>query len=119
MEHFSAVFAGIDTDGGGTLDQEEIYEALLQANIDISEEGVATLVNMIDEDGSGDIDAEEWKETAVFYLELKEEEKAMAREEEEKSKAQERLRAKRISQLGAHKQRRRSRRNTFLPFQIP
>ncbi len=103
MEHFSAVFAGIDIDGGGTLDQEEIYKALLQAHVDISEEGVATLFNMIDEDGSGDIDAEEWKETAAFYLELKEEEKAMAREEEDKSEAeaQERLRAKKIAQLGA------------------
>ena len=103
VEHFSAVFAGIDIDGGGTLDQEEIYAALLQAHVDISEEGVATLFNMIDEDGSGDIDAEEWKETAAFYLELKEEEKAMAREEEDKSEAeaQERLRASKIAQLGA------------------
>ena len=47
-----AVFASIDIDGGGTVDQDEIFEALLQAGVDISEEGVATLFNMIDEDGS-------------------------------------------------------------------
>ena len=77
--HFEAVFANIDVDGGGTIDQGEIYEALLQAGVDISEEGVATLFNMIDEDGSGEIDQAEWREAADFYLELKEEEKEMAR----------------------------------------
>ena len=52
VEHFVAVFASIDIDGGGTVDQEEIYEALKEAGVKISEEGVATLFNMIDEDGS-------------------------------------------------------------------
>eukprot|EP00985_Skeletonema_marinoi_P004999 scaffold2167_cov178-Skeletonema_marinoi.AAC.16 len=106
VEHFVAVFAGIDTDGGGTLCKDEIYEALLQAGIDISEEGVATLFNMIDEDGSGDIDEEEWKNTVDFYLELKEEAKEMARTEEDHTKAHERLRAQKIAQLGAHKSHR-------------
>jgi len=101
VEHFVAVFASIDIDGGGTVDQDEIFEALLQAGVDISEEGVATLFNMIDEDGSGEIDEEEWKEAADFYLELKEEEKEMARKEEDTSKAQERLRAQKIAKLGA------------------
>jgi hypothetical protein len=101
VDHFVAVFASIDIDGGGTVDQDEIFEALLQAGVDISEEGVATLFNMIDEDGSGEIDEEEWKEAADFYLELKEEEKEMARKEEDTSKAQERLRAQKIAKLGA------------------
>ena len=100
-EHFEAVFSSIDTDGGGTVDQEEIYEALLQAGVDISEEGVAMLFNMIDEDGSGEIDTEEWKDAVDFYLELKEEEKAMVRKEADNSKAQERLRAQKIAKLGA------------------
>lgn len=101
VEHFEAVFASIDIDGGGTVDQEEIYEALLQAGVDISEEGVATLFNMIDEDGSGEIDKEEWKEAADFYVELKEEENEKARRENDKSKAQERLRAQKLAKLGA------------------
>jgi len=101
VDHFEAVFASIDIDGGGTVDQEEIYEALLQAGVDISEEGVATLFNMIDEDGSGEIDKEEWKEAADFYLELKEEENERARMENDKSKAQERLRKQKLAKLGA------------------
>ena len=101
MDHFEAVFANIDIDGGGTVDQEEIYEALLQAGVDISEEGVATLFNMIDEDGSGEIDKEEWKEAAGFYLELKEEANKKAMMENDKSKVQERLRAQKLAKLGA------------------
>lgn len=100
MGHFEAVFANIDVDGGGTIDQDEIFEALLQSGVDISEEGVATLFNMIDEDGSGEIEEEEWKEAADFYLELKEEEKEMARTKEDNSKVQERLRAQKIADLG-------------------
>lgn len=101
VDHFEAVFASIDFDGGGTVDKEEIYEALLQAGVDISEEGVETLFNMIDEDGSGEIDKEEWKEAADLYLELKEEENERARMMNDKSKAQERLRAQKLAKLGA------------------
>ncbi len=100
MDHFEAVFANIDIDGGGTVDQEEIYEALLQAGVDISEEGVATLFNMIDEDGSGEIDKEEWREAADYYLELKEEANERARKENDKCKAHERLRARKLAALG-------------------
>ena len=74
VEHFVSVFAEIDIDQGGTIDQEEIYDALQEAGVEISEEGVETLFNMIDEDGSGEIDQDEWKEAVNFYLELKEEE---------------------------------------------
>ena len=101
VEHFVAVFSNIDTDGGGTLDKDEIYEALLQAGVDISEEGVATLFNMIDEDGSGEIDQDEWKEAVDLYLELKAEEKARTTMEADNSKAQERLRTKKLAELGA------------------
>ena len=48
-----AIFDKIDTDGGGEIDQEEMYEALTAAGLDITEEGVITLVAMIDEDGNG------------------------------------------------------------------
>ena len=46
VEHFVAVFANIDVDEGGTSDQAEIFSALLQAGVEISEEGVQTLFNM-------------------------------------------------------------------------
>ena len=101
LEHFEAIFANIDIDGGGTIDQDEIYEALLQAGVDVSDEGVATFFNMIDEDGSGELDEEEWREAVEFYLELKEEEKERVRRDEDNSKDQERLRAQKIAQLKA------------------
>ena len=94
-----AVFANIDIDAGGTLDQVEIYEALLEAGVEISEEGVATFFNMIDEDGSGEIDQEEWKEAADFYLELKEEEK-MAVSEESATERRQNIRAAKLRELG-------------------
>ena len=103
VDHFVAVFSSIDTDGGGTLDKNEIYEALLQAGVDISEEGVSNLFNMIDEDGSGEIDQNEWKETVVFYLEIQEEEKAMSALEAEKVRDKERRRKEKLAMLGKSK----------------
>ena len=37
----------------GEIDQEEMYEALADVGLDITEEGVLTLFSMIDEDGNG------------------------------------------------------------------
>ena len=53
LDTFVAVFDKIDADGGGEIDQEEMYDTLVKAGLDITEEGVITLVNMIDEDGNG------------------------------------------------------------------
>mmetsp|Transcript_12653 Transcript_12653/g.25286 ORF Transcript_12653/g.25286 Transcript_12653/m.25286 type:complete len:951 (+) Transcript_12653:88-2940(+) len=100
VEHFVAVFSNIDIDGGGTVDQEEIYEALKEAGVKISEEGVATLFNMIDEDGSGEIDEEEWKEAAYFYLVLKKEEKEMAMMKDDSAEVHKQVRAAKLAQLG-------------------
>ena len=49
--HFLSVFDEVDIDKGGTIDQDEMYDALKAAGVNISEEGVLTLCNMIDEDG--------------------------------------------------------------------
>ena len=101
VEHFVSVFAEIDIDQGGTIDQEEMFDALQEAGVEISEEGVETLFNMIDEDGSGEIDQDEWKEAVNFYLELKEEEKEMARQKKDDSIVKDRLRAQKLAKLGA------------------
>ena len=101
VNQFVQVFATIDVDGGGTLDQDEVYDALQEAGVKITEEGVATLFNMIDEDGSGEIDQDEWREAVDFYLELKKEEKERARVEvENDSMTRENLRKKKLAQLG-------------------
>jgi hypothetical protein len=120
VEHFVAVFDTIDIDGGGTVDKDEIYDALQEAGVKISEEGVATLFNMIDEDGSGEIDKDEWKEAVNFYLELKQEEKEMARQDEDNSEVQERLRAQKLAKLGAQakvlKQQKKRRMGSVIGF---
>ena len=46
--HFTHSF---HIDKGGTIDKDEMYDALRAAGVNISEEGVLTLCNMIDEDG--------------------------------------------------------------------
>ena len=50
---YVTVFDKIDADGGGNIDQEEMFHALAEAGLDITEEVVLTLVAMIDEDGNG------------------------------------------------------------------
>jgi len=56
IETFVSIFDKIDIDGSGDIDEEELYDALGNAGLDITEEGVTTLVGMIDEDGNGEID---------------------------------------------------------------
>ena len=53
VETFNKVFASIDTDGGGEIDTQEMFVALQEVGIDITEEGVLTLFGIIDEDGNG------------------------------------------------------------------
>ena len=100
VDQFVAVFATIDVDAGGTLDQEEIHDVLKEAGVKISHEGVETLFNMIDEDGSGEIDQDEWREAVDFYLELKKEEKERANENQDNSGIQRSIRAAKLAQLG-------------------
>jgi Ca2+-binding EF-hand superfamily protein len=52
---FLRVFETIDVDGSGTIDTQELYTALLDSGMDISEEGVSNLFGIIDEDGNGEI----------------------------------------------------------------
>ena len=59
VQHFIYLFAEIDVDGGGTIDQTEMFAALRAAGVNISEEGVLTLFKMIDEDGDGEINKDE------------------------------------------------------------
>ena len=100
VDQFVAVFATIDVDAGGTLDQEEIQDVLKEAGVKISEEGAETLFNMIDEDGSGEIDQDEWREAVDFYLQLKKEEKERANENQDNSDIQRNIRAAKLAQLG-------------------
>ena len=50
------VFDEIDTDGDGSLSQEELAALLLKLGSDAREEGVADLMRELDEDGDGKVD---------------------------------------------------------------
>ena len=50
------VFDEIDTDGDGSLSQEELAALLLKLGSDAGEEGVADLMRELDEDGDGEVD---------------------------------------------------------------
>jgi len=99
LEVFVSVFNKIDIDGGGSIDQNEMYDALSNAGLDITEEGVLNLVAMIDEDGNGNIERGEWRETVEFYLELKEEEEERIRQEADPASVMKELRAKKLQEL--------------------
>jgi hypothetical protein len=90
LNAFQMLFERIDTDRGGSIEHGEFYEALIAAGVeDITEEGVLTLFAMIDEDGSGEIDREEWEETIKFYLELKREDEMMHQDTDQAAFARE------------------------------
>jgi len=99
IETFVAIFDKIDIDGSGDIDEEELYDALGNAGLDITEEGVTTLVGMIDEDGNGEIDRGEWKEAIEFYLELKEEMFNMQNQNVDHASFLKDLRAKKLEAL--------------------
>uniref|UniRef100_A0A7S4NY08 EF-hand domain-containing protein n=1 Tax=Guillardia theta TaxID=55529 RepID=A0A7S4NY08_GUITH len=54
------IFDTYDQDGGGSIDAQELKEALAAADVEMSEEEVASLLEEYDEDGSGTISFEEF-----------------------------------------------------------
>ncbi|KAL7544273.1 hypothetical protein ACHAWF_007655 [Thalassiosira exigua] len=101
LSTFREIFDKIDADGSGEIDQDEMYETLARVGVEITEEGVITLVAMIDEDGNGDIDRDEWTNTVEFYLELKDEEAEMDRQQSEHANLMKQLRLRRLNELAA------------------
>jgi hypothetical protein len=71
VDDFMRLFDEIDSDGGGTVDQDELYDALQQAGVNISKDGLSTMIAMVDENNDGEISREEWKAAVDFYFEKK------------------------------------------------
>ena len=66
-----AWFDDVDYDGGGTLDEDEVYEAMtrmLGADVKLSRAAVDQLFTEIDVDGSGDVDFDEFLLFVVRYM---------------------------------------------------
>ena len=58
----SWIFEKIDSDGGGTLDTDEIFEGLkTHLNVIFSRDDAATLTYYLDADSSGDVDLNEFQ----------------------------------------------------------
>jgi len=57
---FREVFDLFDSNGGGTIDAQELDEALKSADIHLSKEEIADVLNSMDKDGNGEIDFEEF-----------------------------------------------------------
>ncbi|CAB9509080.1 K(+) antiporter GerN [Seminavis robusta] len=67
--HFMNLFDKIDADGGGTVDEDELYEALVAAGVKITRANLATMIAMVDDNNDGEVDREEWKSAIDFFLE--------------------------------------------------
>ncbi|XP_072046796.1 uncharacterized protein [Amphiura filiformis] len=57
---FKEVFDLFDSNGGGTIDSQELQQALASVDIHLSEEEIYDVLKTIDKDGSGEIDFEEF-----------------------------------------------------------
>merc|ERR1712224_1069872 len=57
---FREVFDLFDSNGGGTIDAQELDEALKSADIHLSKDEIADVLNSMDKDGNGEIDFEEF-----------------------------------------------------------
>ena len=59
MKSIRAVFKAVDRDGSGSIDRDELREALHRLDIELKDRQLAQLFNVIDEDGDGTIDVNE------------------------------------------------------------
>merc|ERR1712113_290540 len=57
---FREVFDLFDSNGGGTIDAQELDEALQSADIHLTKEEISDVLNSMDKDGNGEIDFEEF-----------------------------------------------------------
>ena len=54
------LFDGIDVDGNGALDSEEMKQLFKDLGLELTQDQVATVMSRIDADGSGEIDFDEF-----------------------------------------------------------
>lgn len=60
VEHFREAFSLFDSDGGGSIDCQELGSCLRALGQNPSETELQTMIDEIDQDGSGSIDFEEF-----------------------------------------------------------
>lgn len=57
---FQEDFAALDLDGGGSLDEEELHNCFKQMKVDITGKKLRKMIAMFDDDGSGEIEFDEF-----------------------------------------------------------
>jgi Kef-type K+ transport system membrane component KefB len=72
FEFLMSIFEIADVDESGTLDADELCEALQKAGINLSREGLDALITVVDENTDGVISLEEWENAIRLYLEMNE-----------------------------------------------
>ena len=60
IEAFREVFTLFDINGGGSIDASELNQALMSVDISLTESELKDVLSVIDEDGNGEIDFDEF-----------------------------------------------------------
>jgi calmodulin len=60
IEAFREVFGLFDMNGGGTIDAQELHSALDSVDIRLTKEEIEDVLCVMDEDGNGEVDFEEF-----------------------------------------------------------
>ena len=71
LEFFMDIFNKIDADGGGTVDEDELFNALKSAGMEVTRDGLKQMIAVVDENGDGEISREEWKNAIEYFLSKK------------------------------------------------
>lgn len=78
-DQIDSVFDQIDADGSGEIDADELKEALEKMGIKLTKKNVVTMIGVVDENGDGVVDREEFH-TLVAMATLRAEHKRQAKE---------------------------------------
>jgi len=71
LKYFMQIFDNSDTDGGGTIDGDELYEVLKREGMIVTKEGIDAMIAHADVDNDGEISRPEWEASISHYLEQK------------------------------------------------
>merc|ERR1712070_584961 len=69
VECFKATFDAFDVDGGGSIDAAELKGLLNAFGVTPTDEELETMIHEVDEDGSGEIEFEEFLRMVVLRME--------------------------------------------------
>ena len=72
LEKYRKTFDDMDEDGGGSLDTQELGVLLKTIGLEMTKDEVIDMAKQVDEDGSGDMDFDEFLEVIMIATVMKE-----------------------------------------------